>query len=230
MKRLTGKRESLLLAPAEFGETNSMIYKLNPSNIETLKNLPETGMGYQLIEASSDFTYITKNLMVINGKIAIEIRSLKYQKIIEAITKNNIEDVLTTSKEIQLNDIRIVPFEKSIGNFVNEDGIEMKKGAKDGKVENANGDELFVRLSAFEDDIRIDKINRCLRAGSFTTTASDSLKCKVEKNDPVHRYALPNELKIKWAFYIEPHPSDTLKRGFVQPAFERSGWRKGSIL
>ncbi len=35
-------------------------------------------------------------------------------------------------------------------------------GAKEGKKENSNGDELFVRLLAFEDDLRIDKKNECL--------------------------------------------------------------------
>ncbi len=49
-------------------------------------------------------------------------------------------------------------------------------------LKNANGDELFIRLSAFEDDKRIDKINKCLLRGTFTTTASDAFKCQVGKS------------------------------------------------
>ncbi len=100
---------------------------------------------------------------------------------------------------------------------------EKSSGAKEGKKENSNGDELFVRLSAFENDLRIDKKNECLLPGSFTTTASDALKCNKDKDDPIKRYALPNELPIRWAFYIQPNSLDILQRGTVQEAFGKKG-------
>ncbi|MBA2761598.1 MAG: hypothetical protein H0U39_06510 [Segetibacter sp.] len=100
---------------------------------------------------------------------------------------------------------------------------EKRSGAKEVKKENSNGDELFVRLSAYEDDLRIDKKNECLLPGSFTTTASDALKCKKDKEDSIKRYALPNELPIRWAFYIQPNSLDILQRGSVQRAFGKEG-------
>lgn len=94
-------------------------------------------------------------------------------------------------------------------------------------MENVNGDELFVRLSAFEDDIRMDKTNNWLLSGSYTTTASDALKCKKENDNPVKRYALPLDLMIQWAYYVEPLSSDSLQRGWVQPDFgKKSGGRE----
>ena len=77
---------------------------------------------------------------------------------------------------------------------------------------------MFVRLSAYSDDKRIDKTNKCLWPGSYTTTEKDYLKCKFEKDDPIERYALPNDEKIEWAFHIQPKKTDTLQRGNVQTA------------
>ena len=59
--------------------------------------------------------------------------------------------------------------------------------------------------------------------GSFTTTASDALKCKIEKDDPINRYALPDELMLKWAFYIQPNKTDLLPRGNVEANFGKKG-------
>jgi hypothetical protein len=49
------------------------------------------------------------------------------------------------------------------------------------------------------------------------------LKCKIENDNPIQRYALPNELKIEYAFYIQPSMADSLQRGWVQGNFERKG-------
>ena len=46
-------------------------------------------------------------------------------------------------------------------------------GATDSKAEYSNGQEVFVRLSAFEDDKRIDFVEKKLRDGSYTTTEQD---------------------------------------------------------
>jgi hypothetical protein len=124
-----------------------------------------------------------------------------------------------------LNSITVLN-EKQIRNQVNESKNEKEKGALDNPKEYANGEEIFVRLSAFDDDKRIDKINKCLRPGSFTTTEDDYIVCKYMDDDPIERYALPNNDEIKFAFYIQPIKSDTLQRGRVQPANGKRGGGK----
>jgi hypothetical protein len=57
--------------------------------------------------------------------------------------------------------------------FITNKRSENEKGAIDNPVVYANGEEIFVRLSAFDDDKRIDKINKYLRPGSYTTTTED---------------------------------------------------------
>lgn len=107
--------------------------------------------------------------------------------------------------------------------MVSEPKKENEKGAIDNPAENADGKETFVRLSAFENDRRIDKKNNCLLPGSYTTTEKDYEIGKLIHDDPVERYALPNEDEIKYAFYIRPVKTDTLQRGIVQPANGKKG-------
>jgi hypothetical protein len=97
------------------------------------------------------------------------------------------------------------------------------KGAIDNTAEYANGSEIFVRLSAYEDDKRIDFVNKKLTDGTYTTTKQDYLDCVNYGDDPIDRYALPNNEAIKWTFYIQPKSWDTLQRGIVQPAFGHDG-------
>jgi len=96
-------------------------------------------------------------------------------------------------------------------------------GAVESPKEYANGKEIFVRVSAYENDRRIDFIKKCLLEGTFTTTHQDYLNCVMYHDDPVDRYALPNDEIIKWAFYILPKTNDMLQRGIVQPAFGHQG-------
>jgi hypothetical protein len=44
-----------------------------------------------------------------------------------------------------------------------------------------------VRLSALDNDKRIDKLNKCLRPGSFATTKDDYILCKYINDDPAER-------------------------------------------
>ncbi|MEJ7681768.1 MAG: hypothetical protein WKG06_28765 [Segetibacter sp.] len=202
-----------------------MINRLSRLNIENLKKLPETGMGYQIVKVNG-VNYNDKDIVVLNGQLAISRDALQDKNMIKALIGDNFTNALKSAKEIHLT-FNIAPYIEPIGSNVSEDDVFEQKAAKNSISENANGDELFVRLSAFEDDIRVDKENKCLLPGTFTTTASDALKCKVEKDDPVQRYALPNELTIEWAFYIQPkqgifYNAETLRQTLVKKGRERS--------
>ncbi len=198
-----------------------MLFRLSETNVNQLKTLPESGMGYQLVETTGS-EYTTKVLAVFNGKYGIELRSLKYSQLLKVVSGNDFLVAFEKGKEIQTNIIGIYNQKKQLSSLQELDHSS-KKGAKEQQVENANGDELFVRLSAFEDDIRIDKIGKRLLPGSYTTSAADALKCKTLKDNPVERYALPTDLIRAWAFYIEPKPTDKLQRGWVQPDFGKKG-------
>lgn len=97
------------------------------------------------------------------------------------------------------------------------------RGSVDNEPVYANGEDIFVRLSAYENDRRIDFKNKCLLDGTYTTTMDDYLSCKRHNDDPVDRYALPNDEEIEWAFHIRPKSYDKYRPGIVQPANGHNG-------
>jgi hypothetical protein len=181
-------------------------------------------MGYQVIEAGKAGSYTREKFLVLNSEIVIEINGYEADNVRKIITEG-IYAIKASASFITLNAISVLN-ENQFRNVVNESKSENEKGAIENDVENANGEEIFVRLSAFDNDRRIDKANRCLRPGSFTTTMEDSLTCKKINDDPVERYALPNNDEIKFAFHIQPVTTDTLQRGTVQPANNKRGGGK----
>lgn len=180
-------------------------------------------MGFQVVEAGPSYTYSTQKFIVFNAEIAIEIGS-EFINSIREIRNSGLQYFKTNSRLFDLN-IKNVLTESQFRNMVSEPGGK-GFGATDGPFENASGVEVFVRLSAYENDKRIDFVNMCLRPGSFTTTLEDYLRSKTSNDDPIERYALPNHEIIKWAFHIKPINTDVLQRGTVQPANNKRGGGK----
>lgn len=201
-----------------------MYFKLSRSQEIDLLNQPETGMGYQVVEAIKAGSYTLEKFLVLNSEVVIEMNGFEDGHIRKVINEG-IFSIKSGASLISLNSI-IVLNEKQFRNQAKEPKSENEKGALDNPVELADGNEMFVRLSAFDDDKRVDKINKCLRPGSFTTTFRDYETCRGLNDDPVERYALPNNDEIKFAFYIQPVLKDTLQRGRVQPANGKKGGGK----
>lgn len=198
-----------------------MYFKLSTSQENNLLNQPETGMGYQIVEASKAGHYTREKFLVLNSEIVIEMNGYQDANVRKVINEG-ISSIKAGANYITLNSVAVLN-ETQIRNAVNESKSEKESGAIDNAVENANGEEIFVRLSAFDNVRRVDKINKCLRTGSFTTTKDDYDKCKTTNDDPVERYALPNNDEIKFAFHIQPEKADSLQRGIVQPANGKRG-------
>lgn len=208
-----------------------MIYRIYEQDADTLLEQPETGMGYQIVNASQYERYGTKKLVVYNTNLAVELDSdfnTNKRRIInegyKVILNKATELMLDTNYIKVLNQSTIREFKslsnsKKIYNKRHSGG----KGATDSPKENANGNGIFVRVSAFEDDRRVDLVNKKLKIGTFTTTENDYRECVSTNDDPVDRYALPNDYKIKWSFCVKPKITDTLQRGIVQPAFGHEG-------
>ena len=201
-----------------------MYFKLSKEQEIFLLHQPETGMGYQVVEATKAWNYNRAKFLVLNSEVVIEMNGFE-DDLIRLIFSQGIFSFKSRAELITLNAMKVLS-EKQFRSQVNEPKNDKEKGAIDNPVENANGEEIFVRLSAFDDDKRIDKIKRYLRPGSFTTTKDDYLKCKDINDDPVERYALPSNDEIKFAFHIKPVKTDSLQRGTVQPANEKHGGGK----
>ena len=194
-----------------------MLYKATLENQSTFLSLPESGMGYQLVTARFASEYKSRKLIVLNSEVYIEHDETEWLYF-SKIVREGWEEIKATAKEQFLQGIELKT-KAEYFNLVSEDDVAAKKGAKENPVQSANGWMAYVRLSAFYDDKRIDRVNKCLRPGSYTTTIEDYLICTINKYDPVDRYALPNDDKIKWSFNIVPKTVDTFQQGIVQPDF-----------
>lgn len=201
-----------------------MLFKLTTEQENDLLKQPETGMGYQVVEARKEGNYIREKFLVLNSQVAVEMNAYTSDNVRQVVNEG-IYAFKAKANLITLNAMSVLN-EIEFRHVVNETKEEHEKGAIDNPIEKANGIEFFVRLSAFEDDKRIDKKNGCLRPGSFTTTTDDYLKCKAINDDPIERYALPSNDKIKYAFHIQPLTSDTLQRGKIQPVNGKRGGGK----
>ena len=208
-----------------------MIYKAYSSDTNKLISLPETGMGYQVIDGQLTGSSTTKRYVVYNADLIVDLDDdfLRNKQLITVrgytLISNAVSLLNIKTESIRLITKRSLYESKSLSQTkININNRHSGgKGALDNPKENADGKEFFVRLSAYQNDKRIDFVKNRLIEGSFTTTLHDYLSCVRTNDDPVDRYALPNDETIKWSFYIQPKSNDSLQRGTVQPAFGHEG-------
>jgi len=206
-----------------------MIYKAFSSFTESLLRRPETGMGYQLIEAKRPDRYSTQRFIVYNAELIVDLndsfqenkRKILNEGYVRMFSKSDYLDLSLSSvlKRQELRSVRMFSESKMDDKGRSSGG----RGSIDNDPVYANGEDIFVRLSAYEIDRRIDFKNKCLLDGTYTTTMDDYLSCKRHNDDPVDRYALPNDEEIEWAFHIQPKSYDKYRPGIVQPANGHNG-------
>ncbi len=213
------------------------VHQANTKLTEKLLAKPETGMGFQVVNFQNTqgiYKGHERRFLALNADILIELNHsrvissdfIRLSQIHYILFKKKIEvlsapDVLRVEQYRPLeNSFRKLPPLIPTGPQCRYSG---NKGALDCQTEKADGKEIFTRLSAYENDRRIDLMRECLKPGSFTTTLIDNQTCKKCNDKPIPRYALPNKSEVKWAFDIRPLERDTLKRGVAQPDYGEPG-------
>lgn len=195
--------------------------KLTTEIQNKLLSLPESGMGYQIVEATYS-NYSRKECIVLNATIA------------EPTYDRNVRDVL---KSVSLEEANRVYKFASVSTEIIDVKLKVDKGifkASAVKLSEAKGadkapeeltkkGEQFIRFSPFEDDRRIDKVNKKARPGTYATTKEDAKYCLDAKINPIERYALPSILPIKYTFDINPWERTIIQKGIVEPANDQPG-------
>jgi len=207
-----------------------MIYKAYTLDTQKFLSLPETGMGYQVIEAKRSGDTVKEKFVVYNGELIVDLDN-RFHEFKNLIKELSFPKVLNEAKPWLFETSSISLFPKTLlleKRVLSENEKKDKRrhsgrGAIENPKEFANGKEVFVRLSAYENDRRIDFEKKRLIKGSYTTTNLDYLDCVKLRDDPIDRYALPNDEPVEWAFYILPETKDQLQRGVAQPAFGHAG-------
>lgn len=206
-----------------------MIYKAQYLFKQELLSLPESGMGYQIIEANRRNKYFTERFIVYNCELIVEkneyFENNKLLILQEGYTKrfseSNYIELLNPKvlRRSVLSNVRTFSESKMSDKVRFPGGV----AAIDNNPVYANGNDKFVRLSPYPDDLRIDTANMRLKDGSYATTEADYIICKSINDDPVDRYALPSDETINWAYFIKPKSYDKYRPGIVQPANNHNG-------
>jgi hypothetical protein len=198
------------------------MFKLVSSLTEYLLNQPESGMGYQIVEA----TFVDKKTaggIAYNGELLL----LAHETRLAALS-GTYESVLESagSSAGQIASLRVVtrPPVRALAASVHESAAAYgrKSGpAKDAPEEKTTLGEIFKRFSAYRNDRRVLP-DSSLRPGTYATTEADARNVKTG-TDAVRRYALPDPKPASFVFAIAPLKDTVIQYGSVQPAYGQPG-------
>jgi hypothetical protein len=195
--------------------------KLATPLMNELLRQPESGMGYQLVDAAT-VSGETKRAVAYNAELLLfedEPRDL--------LTKKSYSELVrvaeNSSDKIKSLRLRRRPRAATAGLVKESDAITAPKSpaAADAPILKTLIDEVFKRFSAYENDRRV-QADKSLSPGTYATTETDAKHVKTGKQ-AVARYALPNPQPASYVFTIKPAQGTPIQRGIVQPAYGQPG-------
>lgn len=195
--------------------------RLAKSLTDTLVSQPETGMGWQLIEAriGAGKPY---HVFVLNGQLVLEARG--YVQLLREAT-----DVEKRTLSLQLEhpspDLRVrtlsLQESRDLGLVAKRPYAAGRGPAAEAPIENSRREERFLRFSAYAHDVRILG-DGSVRPGTYVTTHDDGIGVTTGL-EAVERYALPDPEPAVNRFHLGPPEPILVRRGTVQPAFGHRG-------
>jgi hypothetical protein len=203
-----------------------MYYRISPSQEQFLLSQPETGMGYQVVEAKRRGSELHAKFFVLNSELAIEMNEAA-PLYVKQIANQGIESVLEKAMNFQWEIKKVIHADPELKPIAVAETV---------KEEFPDGAEIFVRRSIYANDKRIDQQNKSLRPGTFTTTLADSLRHRHSSDDPLIQLAMDHGVRGKWGYHVCPKRTDRLHRGKMDPhtgakeIFFKSGTAPGTFL
>ena len=205
------------------------LLNLSESAIEELQALPETGMGFQLVEAT--LWGNSSQLLVLNSEVAIDISQL------DLSPSENISDILRNESNIlnamrgeektifsapsahsfNLISTRISP--PSISTYGIPIAATPSSLIKHVTLKRIR---VFHRFSAFNPDRRVDPKTGDFLPGTYATVDSE-VPFIPSGFSAVGRFALPNNQAASHLYVIEASAGTKVSFGTVAPAFSQAG-------
>jgi hypothetical protein len=189
------------------------MYQLTQEERRSLLRQPESGMGYQIVDAQTT-DYRTKRGIVLNAEL-LKLDEDTLSDSIELLTKSHAQALRTASGSYgKFRALTVVRDPRTT--VLSKREAKAGGGADEGADEKTKEDEVFYRFSAFENDNRVTP-EKGLLPNTYATTKDDGDKVKTGK-EAVERYALPNDDPASYRFTVKPKKDTKLKKGIVQPA------------
>ena len=210
-----------------------MLYRTTPRQEADLLSSRESGMGYQFVQFRLVANGALRHAVAYNAQVLVEWdehfdagRQVLAGRGVHALAS----DPRFSQSLEKAVDLKVVASlsSRTSGIVAEPPGLKCGRvaggyGATSAPEKRANGEEEFVRISAYADDKRVDQVNKLLLPGTYATTSRDYWLCVKCPDDPIDRYALPNNEKITTAFHVRPLIGDVLRVGRVQPNFGHQG-------
>ena len=195
-----------------------MPYKLSTEQVRELVNQPETGMGYQYVEASMNDFSIVKGV-VLNSEVFIPEekiekimgkRFITYSAVLnEAESPGYIRKINVIGRDrLHLGETKY--FAKAAGTPASQAVISLTEK-----------DQIFKRFSPYGNDHRINE-DGSLKPGAYATTEADARNAKTG-TEATNRYALPSDEPAIYVFTIQPPEKTPVRIGTVEPANGKPG-------
>lgn len=185
--------------------------------------LPETGMGWQLVEVQRDRLLVERvvvvNASTVAGTVSREARLIREGKAHDRVT--DARQLLESGSPLAT--IQVLTKSRAISEGILAPSYRLKTEgpASDAPVEGSQPDERFMRFSAFANDRRV-LADGSVSAGTYVTTHADGMLVKTGR-EAVARYALPNPDPAVHRFHLRPPVPILVRRGIVQPAYSQPG-------
>ena len=187
---------------------------------DQLLKSPESGMGYQRVEATLRDNK-TERGIAYNAELLFlgnEPQTLLLNQPYTTVLKS------ARSSDGEIVALRVLPRETTASRSAGIRGgaVTLKAApARDALIEKTKPDEVFKRFSAYEKDNRRRSDGSWL-AGTYATTEEDAKNIKTGK-DAVSRYALPNPKPASYMFTGRPHKDTEIQKGTVAPTHHQPG-------
>lgn len=193
------------------------MYKLSADQIDTLLKKPESGMGYQIVDAGVDNKRVTA--FVFNAELLVMFEELP------EINGRAHEDLLKEARLLNhFNFFNVL--EAAVGTPPPPDSTAPPAAGgvlapAPQLIRTTIAHEGFVRFSAYSNDKRI-KTDRGLENDTYATTIGDA-RFAVSGLAIAGRYALPNPSPAVYAYTVIPGAGVPYHAGTARPANYQSG-------
>jgi len=191
------------------------VYRLSDAQIDTLVRLPETGMGYQLVEARVNDRR-SRPYFVFNCELAVEPQEL--EEIGYFLPEERLSAVEVASTFESITPAQLSAMAPPTGG----PGTPLGPLAPSPRIVRMTVDfEGFARVSAFPNDRRA-KPDGSLESGTYATTVED-LRLVPSGFAAAGRYGLPNPAAARYVHIIVPGAGHRIDGGTVRPAHYQAG-------
>ncbi len=185
-----------------------------------LQTLPETGMGFQIVESAQERG--TAARIVLNAQFLQALPPVEHRVAEKAPELAGWASVFRQPAKIGMVRVLSPAEARDRGYLIASKRMAGAGPANQAPITPSGPKEPFRRYSAFPNDHRINSDGSVL-PGTYVTTRKDGETNVRTGMDAVRRYALPNPDPAIYLFEIVPPSVVPVRRGVVAPQFGQPG-------